>query len=200
MFPLGTVLVPSLPLALQVFEDRYRILVQHCLSEDRELGIVLIERGSEVGGQDVRSDVGTLARINAATELPDGRWAIRVVGVRRLRVSSWLPDDPYPRAQVEDWPDTAPGPGCNHKLAQTVARLRQALALAGEAGDLVAPATITLSDDCILASHQAVALAPIGPLDQHRLLAAPTPDARLDDLDALLVETIEVLRFRLSEG
>ncbi|MEN3314917.1 MAG: uncharacterized protein V7605_1151, partial [Acidimicrobiaceae bacterium] len=54
MFPLGTVLFPGLALPLHVFEPRYQSLVQACLDGDGHFGIVLIERGSEVGGGDVR--------------------------------------------------------------------------------------------------------------------------------------------------
>src|SRR5436190_21485028 len=109
MFPLGSVLMPSTFLPLHVFEPRYRALVHDCLAGEGEFGVVLIARGSEVGGQDVRTDVGTVARIVPAQELPDGRWAIAAVGVRRARVVRWLPDGPYPMAEVEDWPDVDPG-------------------------------------------------------------------------------------------
>ncbi len=200
MFPLGSVLVPSLALPLHVFEPRYRALVQTCLAGDREFGVVLIERGSEVGGDDVRSDVGTVARITEAAELPDGRWALGAVGVRRLRVRAWLPDDPYPQADVDDWPDAEAGPECADRAAAVVARLRQALALAAEAGDAVAPATIGLSDDPVLVGHQAAAIAPIGPLDQQRLLRSATPEDRLEALDELLIDAIEVLGLRLAGG
>jgi len=36
MFPLGTVLFPSILLPLHVFEPRYRALARHCLDGDRE--------------------------------------------------------------------------------------------------------------------------------------------------------------------
>ena len=101
MFPLGSVLVPSGGLPLHVFEPRYRTLVHDCLARNWEFGVVLIARGSEVGGADVRTDVGTAARIVESAELPDGRWALVAVGVRRIRVQRWLEDDPYPRADVE---------------------------------------------------------------------------------------------------
>jgi len=198
MFPLGTVLVPSAGLPLHVFEPRYRALVHDCLAGDQEFGVVLIERGSEVGGQDVRSDVGTVARILQAQELPDGRWAIAAVGVRRVRVVRWLPDDPYPVADVEDWPD--PDPTADHAdaLTEGLSLLRRSLGLAAEAGDEVPPATIELSDDPVLAGYQAMAVAPIGPLDRHRLLAAETPDARIAELADLLRDAIEVLELRLG--
>ncbi len=200
MFPLGTVLLPSAVIPLHVFEPRYRALVHDCLAGDREFGIVLIARGSEVGGEDERTDAGTVARIVEAVELPDGRWAIGAVGTRRVRIAAWLPDEPYPRAEVQDWPDAAPGADHGAALEHTVGLLRRALALASEAGDQSAPATIELSDDPVLAGYQAAAVAPIGPHDRQRLLVAPTPDDRLALLDVLLEDAIEVLQLRLAEG
>src|SRR5690606_29548107 len=100
MFPLGSVLVPGMVLPLHVFEPRYRALVRDCLAGDGEFGVVLIARGSEVGGGDVRTDAGTLARIVRVDEADDGRFAVVAVGLRRIRVVRWLDDDPYPRAEL----------------------------------------------------------------------------------------------------
>ena len=199
MFPLGTVLFPSAVLPLHVFEPRYRAMVRDCLAADREMGVVLIARGSEVGGDDVRTDVGTVARLVEAQELPDGRWALVAVGARRLRVERWMPDDPYPIAEIEDWPDPEPGPDLADRTAGVQARLRTVLALAAEAGDATAPATIDLSPDPVLAGHQMSAVAPLGSLDQQALLGAATPEARLDRLAELLDEVDQVLRMRLAE-
>lgn len=198
MFPLGSVLVPSAGLPLHVFEPRYRQLVQDCLAGSRDFGVVLIDRGSEVGGDDARTDIGTVAHIAEAVELPDGRWAVVAVGVRRLRVTAWLPDDPYPQAEVEDWPDPAPGPGHPEALAAVVGQLRRCLAMAAEAGDPTAPATIELSEDPVLAGYQVATVGPFGPHDQQRLLSAPTPDERLKRLAALLEDAALVLDLRLG--
>ncbi len=201
MFPLGSVLVPSAGLPLHVFEPRYRSLVTDCLAATREFGVVLIERGSEVGGDDQRCAVGTVARIVEAAELPDGRWAVVAVGVRRVRVERWLPDEPYPIADVMDWPDPDPGPDHDELLRSVLGQLRRCLALATEAGDATAPATIELSDDPVLAGYQAAAVAPLGPLDQQRLLCAATPDDRLALLGELLDDAALVLQLRLgSDG
>ncbi len=198
MFPLGSVLVPSAGLPLHVFEDRYRQMVRDCLAGDEHFGVVLIERGSEVGGADVRSQVGTIARIVEAVELDDGRWAVGAIGVRRLRVAHWLPDDPYPRAEVEPWDDPSPDDAYPQAVAAAVMVLRRALGLAAEAGDPVAPATIELASDPVVAGYQAVAVAPLGPHDQQRLLSAPTPDDRIRDLVGMLEDEIEVLELRLG--
>ena len=81
-------------------------MVQDCLATDEpEFGVVLIDRGHEVGGGDVRRAVGTVARMLQVAQLDGGRYAIVAVGTRRIRVDEWLPDDPYPRADVSDWPD-----------------------------------------------------------------------------------------------
>jgi uncharacterized protein len=198
MFPLGSVLFPSLVLPLHIFEPRYRALVRDVLAGSREFGVCLIERGAEVGGDDVRTDVGTVARVHEATELPDGRWAVVAIGTRRIRVTRWLPDDPYPRAEVEDHPDPAPTAEDDARLAPVVTRLRNALAKAGELGDTRTPATIELADDTVVASHQASALAPIATIDQHALLAAPTVGERLARLDDLLADAVVLLDLRLG--
>lgn len=197
MFPLGSVLLPTMVLPLHIFEPRYRALIRDVLDGDREFGVCLIARGQEVGGGDVRTDVGTVARVHEASELDDGRWAVLTVGVRRIRVARWLDDDPYPRADVVDHPDPDPGPDEVDRLDGVIALLRSALARAAEAGDPVPPATVELSDDPVLASHQAVALAPIATIDRHALLAADTVGVRLARLEDLLSDALEVLDLRL---
>ncbi|HEX9991898.1 MAG TPA: LON peptidase substrate-binding domain-containing protein [Acidimicrobiales bacterium] len=200
MFPLGTVLFPTVVLPLHVFEPRYRALTRDCLAGGREFGVVLIERGSEVGGGDVRTDVGCVARIAEASELDDGRWVLAAVGTRRIRVTSWLPDDPYPMAEVEDWEDGPAGGDLDGRLGEVVGDLRRVLALAAELGRPAAPATVELSPDPALATFQAAAVAPVGPADRQRLLAAPGPSERLDLLAAQLVEQAEVLTAQLRRG
>jgi len=197
MFPLGSVLFPTMVLPLHVFEPRYRALVRDVLDGDGEFGVCLIERGHEVGGDDVRTGIGTVARVHDAQELPDGRWAVVAVGDRRLRVERWLPDDPYPRAEVGDLPDPVPTPEELERLPAVVSALRTALARAAEAGDPVPPATVALADDPVLASHQVAALAPIATIDRQALLAAETVGVRLARLEAALADAVELLDLRL---
>jgi Lon protease-like protein len=201
MFPLGSVLFPSVFLPLHVFEERYRQLTRDCLAGDREFGVVLIERGSEVGGDDVRTDVGTVARIVEAAEFEDGRWALSTVGSRRIRVDRWLPDDPYPRAEVSDWPgdETAPGPE-GPGLDEVTASLRQVLGMAAELGEALAPATLELSADPSLATYQMAAVAPIGPLDRLRVLSTDGAAERVALLAGLIAEAADLLEARLRFG
>ena len=198
MFPLGSVLVPGMVLPLHVFEPRYQRLVEDCLAGEAEFGVVLIERGSEVGGGELRRDVGTVARILEAVRFDDGRWGLGCVGVRRIRVEHWLPDDPYPRAEVLDWDDEEATGAVVENLASVTVALRRVLATATELGEAVTPATIELSEDPVLASYQATAVAPFGPADMHSLLVEAGPDARLARLESMLEEEAGYLDQRLA--
>ena len=204
MFPLGGVLFPSVVLPLHVFEPRYRAMVQHLLSGEvePEFGVVLIERGSEVGGGDERTSVGTVARIAEAGELPDGRWALATFGVRRLRVVAWLPDDPWPRALVEDLPDlpSADPDAAAARWDALRALVRRTLGLAAELGEAPAAATLELADEPGLGTFQAAAVSPLGPADEQRVLAAEGVDERLDLLEVMVAEQAEVLELRLRMG
>ena len=106
MFPLESVLLPGDDLPLRIFEPRYSELVRDCLdSAEPRFGVVLISRGREVGGGDRRCDVGTLARIAECVDAGAGRYVLRCRIGERFKVSEWLPDDPYPRALAQLWPD-----------------------------------------------------------------------------------------------
>jgi Lon protease-like protein len=200
MFPLGTVLLPGEFLPLHVFEPRYRTLVHDCLKGAPEFGVVLIVRGSEVGGGDVRAQVGTIARLVEAVELPDGRFAINCAGTRRVRVQRWLDDDPYPRADVDDWKDESLDTFDPDALVAVERTLRRVLALAAEMGDPVARVATEISDDPVLATYHLCALAPLGPADRYQLLTRAGPSERLELLTTLLAEIEADLVLRLEGG
>ena len=200
MFPLGTVLFPHMVLPLHVFEPRYREMTADCLRHGQQFGVVLIERGSEVGGGDVRFGVGTAARIVEAARFPDGSWALVCVGTRRLQVCTWLPDDPYPLALVEDKADAGLDAAGLDALAVAEREVRRALALASELDEAVAPANTDLDPDPSVATWQLSALAPLGPVDKQRVLEEDDSGARLQLLAGLASEAAAALAYRLSGG
>jgi hypothetical protein len=205
MFPLGTVLLPFAHLPLHIFEPRYRALVKDVLASDGEFGVVLIERGQEVGGGDVRFGVGTVARIVQSAELPDGRWLVDAVGTERFRITEWLPEDPYPLALVEALEDEPPNAepeiegeiGERRKAVEQV--LRQVLALQVELGFPAPSAVRTLDENPAVAAFEAALLSPIGPMDAQKVLEAPGTVARLALLESLLTEAREFLSNRIAE-
>ena len=206
VFPLGTVLLPRAHLPLHIFEPRYRTLVKDCLAGDGEFGVVLIERGQEVGGGDVRFGVGTVARIVQTAELPDGRWLVDAVGAGRFRVTEWLPEEPYPQAMVEAFDDEA-GDADPKGAAEAAQRrtaverlLRQVLALQVELGFPAPSAVRTLDEDPAAAAFEAALLSPLGPLDSQKLLEAPGTVARLALLETMLGDARDLLAQRIGEA
>lgn len=203
MFPLGTVLLPYGVLPLHVFEQRYRKLMADILDDGAggsastpEMGIVLIERGHEVGGGDQRSRLGTVARIVRAEQFPDGRWFLLAAGTSRFEVLAWMPDDPYPVADVDELGDDAWDPSCDEMLRVAEREVRRALALAGELGEPVSHPE--LSSDPMAASWQLCSAVPVGPLDRQRLLCAPGVAERLELVTALAKDASALLAFRLG--
>ncbi len=203
MFPLGTVLFPHAVLPLHVFEPRYRALTRAVLDGDQEFGVVLIERGSEVGGGDVRFDVGTVAHIVQASELADGRFALAVVGVSRFRVDQWLPDEPYPRAEIvvlddDNHADATPAAAAAALVDPVVATLREVYELFGRVHAVATSAPSDFSPDPEQASFEVAAAAALGPLDAQRVLEIPDTGARLRVLSELLVDHAALLRSQLG--
>ena len=214
MFPLGSVLLPGGVLPLHVFEPRYRDMIRDCLRADGdpEFGQALISHGWETGGGDDRVMVGTVAQMLQVDAIDENRYALVAVGTRRIRINAWLPDDPYPIADVDDWPDEDPdSPGLALEVAASRSRVLAARALAaqvvdrlgdgaglGDLGASVGSVDDDISDDPLLATYHLATLAPIGPADRFRLLAAAGPAIRLDLLDEILDDVEAMLRFRLS--
>ena len=198
MFPLQSVLVPAAPLPLHIFEPRYRALMDDVMNTaEPAFGVVLIERGSEVGGGDVRTRVGTLARVAEAEHLADGRWALVAVGARRIEVVEWLPDDPYPVAIVIDRTEGQWDQRSDELLAAVEPDVRDALALRAELGDRAVPATVELAGEPSTRAWQLVAIAPIPVIDRQTLLLIDDPASRLLRLRELVAEEAAVLAQRM---
>jgi len=205
MFPLGSVLLPSMVLPLHVFEDRYRRMLDDVMrSVTTDFGVVLIERGSEVGGGEVRLDVGCTARVLEVGRVLDGRLAVVCVGEQRIRVTEWLDDSPYPIARTRVWPDpeiaAADLPTVHATSARVEAAVRRVAALGSELGGPGLTEPLELSDDPSIRSHQLGVLSPLGPLDRYSVLCAPGVPERLDLLSELLADQELLLRGRLTLG
>lgn len=201
MFPLQSVLFPGIVLPLHVFEPRYRQLIKDLSSGPSNFGVVLIARGSEVGGGDQRCEVGTMARLAERISLDDGTSVILAVGVSRIRVRNWLPDDPYPMALVEDLFDPAPiGDELSAQVADLEKRLRYLLLLKDEiAMSSEIPVQIALSSDRIEALWQMCAIAPIQTLDQQKLLCQDEPIRRAEMLGDLIDDAISLFEGQLRD-
>nr|WP_231747320.1 LON peptidase substrate-binding domain-containing protein [Auraticoccus cholistanensis] len=179
MFPLGTVLLPHLPLALRLFEPRYLDMVTDLVdSGELVFGVVLIERGQEVGGGDERFDVGTLAHVvdaaRGATTI-----GITAVGTDRFVVERWLEDDPYPRAEVRLLEPLRWDPGLAPLRERVEEVVRRSLAVASEYAEPPFDPDVVLSDDPLEASWQLAGISPVPELDQLGFLQAESVEQLL---------------------
>lgn len=195
MFPLGSVLFPAMPLALRVFEERYLKMMGAILdAEEPVFGVVLIERGSEVGGGDQRFEVGTTARV-LQIEAPDGPLQVVAKGDRRFRVIDWLDEDPYPRAEVEfleDFPTDEVEPSA---LESTEKVVRDTLAYLLELDlSIPWPTDIELADDPVSRAWQLAGIAPLGTLDHQDLLESEDVSSLLREVEHTVTGALEVFK------
>jgi Lon protease-like protein len=207
MFPLQSALLPDEDLPLQIFEPRYAALVRDCIRDkDPRFGVVLISQGREVGGGEVRCDVGTVARITECVDIAgSGRFVLRCRTGERIKVCEWLPDDPYPRAVVQAWPDELGWPVSAGQLEELEDRVMALFERIAAARDFSLPereVVLGTDADIVDPGERLYALAsrvPIGPADRYSVLAAPTAAERLTALSEAVDSVAAVIEFQLSE-
>ncbi|MRJ75733.1 peptidase S16 [Aeromicrobium sp. SMF47] len=196
MFPLGSVLFPAMPLPLRIFEDRYLQMLQDVLvQEPAEFGVVLIERGHEVGGGEHRFATGTVAQVVEVGE-GDGFISLLAQGGRRFEVVEWLPEAPYPRATVRLRPALEWDERWRDRFDEVEELVRVTMARISEFEEQRWSSTIGLADEPLAALWQLAAIAPIGAYDQLSLLAATSVEGLLD---AVATATVEAAELRLPD-
>jgi Lon protease-like protein len=95
LFPLGIVALPTESVPLHIFEDRYRTMIERCLDEQREFGIVWL-------AEDELKPIGCACAIDKVLErTEDGRMNILARGTRPFRLLERQEDLPYPAGVVE---------------------------------------------------------------------------------------------------
>ena len=194
IFPLNSVLVPNQELALHIFEPRYRKLVEDCIAVDAEFGVVLIERGHEVGGGDVRVTLGTVAKIFELGQFPDGRYQLMAGGKQRFKVIQWLPDNPYAQAIVEYWYDPEVGPEGVELYTQAITAMRVYLRALVRLGHPVDPDT-TIATDLVMGGYDMINAAPLGDLDRYAATFAESVEGRFTMLTDMFNDGLAATEF-----
>lgn len=202
MFPLSAVLYPWATLPLHVFEPRYRALAADCLAGDRQFGVVLIDRGSEVGGGDHRVGVGTVAHIVNSSTFDDGRRLLLTRGCDRFRVVEWLEEDPYPVAAVTEIPDVPVTPALSTTdIQRTETAVRRCRGLLSELGTAL---PMPFEEEPVGGQEEQLwrlcQMAPCGALDSQRLLETDDPRARASLLVDLVEATADDVERLLASG
>jgi Lon protease-like protein len=199
MFPLSTVLLPGMPLSLRIFEERYLKLLGDLIAEENpEFGVVLIEKGPEVGGGEKRLPIGTIASVIDIGTL-EQFYGIESVGSQRFRVNAWLPDDPYPMADIDFLPDLIWDDSLMPARVHLETKVRKLLAFASEFGDLQYGSDTELSDDPMDACWQLAGVLPVGQLDQLDLLNSQSADELISRTYEIVTTLDKTLQEMMSQ-
>jgi Lon protease-like protein len=197
LFPLGTVLVPGMPLTLHVFEPRYRQLVADLLNGEGSgapaFGVVALRQGFEVGELADVHDVGTTARVTDVLPHPDGRCDLAAVGERRFVIHSLDTDSrPYLVATVSYLaePDGELRPGAVAAVRRAwQLHLRSLAALSGQAVELPEPPA-----DARELSYAVAQLGTLPVADRQLLLTSGDTAQRLSAARSILRRESELIR------
>ena len=189
LFLLHTALLPTTDLGLHVFEDRYRSLVAHSLSNGHTFGVVLIKQGREVGGPAKPHRIGTLAQITGYAKLPDGRYLLEVEGTRRFRITNSQQNGSYPSGRVHWLAEPIGNFGRARAASRDVSRLFHLYRAQSGDGDLY----VHLPVDPVARSYVVAAGLRIDPYEKQQLLEMESAEQRLGAERDILEREIALL-------
>jgi Lon protease-like protein len=181
LFPLGMAAVPHEVVPLHIFEDRYKAMIEECLAEEREFGIVW-------AAEDGLKANGCAMEVTDVLEThDDGRLDILTRGTRPFRILEEHFDHVYPAGAVEfldDRDEPADGP--------TVEAAHEAY------GSLVTEATDKILEPEVLeplTSYEMAATVDFGMEAKQGLLDLRSENARLRLVTRLFRAALKRLEF-----
>ena len=181
LFPLPIVLVPSERIPLHIFEPRYRELIDECVENSEEFGLVLS------AGDGAVHEIGTRAAVAQVLEvLEDGSMNIVVEGGERFRLLELTSGRSFTTGLVEPVEDEDEPP-----LEADVVRATEAFSELAEAAesDVDLPDPASPRYDFELAARVDFAVDA-----KQELLAMTSPRARMQALIRLLETAVEAVR------
>ena len=178
IFPLPLVLLPTELAPLHIFEERYKLMINECLDESAEFGIVWL-------GEDGLAEIGCTARVTELIDrMDDGRMNILVRGGKPFRLLRRVDDLAYPAGDVEMLEDEANASQSHAEAARNVY------------AEVVEKATDQRPEDEDLAEMDAYGMAAtieLEPALKQKLLDSRSEDERLDIVEELFQKAVERL-------
>jgi len=188
LFPLGIVALPGESVPLHIFEDRYKRMIERCLSADpssveREFGIVWLS-------DEELKEVGCACEIERVLErMDDGRLNILARGTRPFRLLERQDDLPYPAGVVEFLTDEAAEEQADaDEVAGTSAR-----ELYGELVEQATDRTLSAEEVGAMDAYEMAGTVEFGTDAKQELLELRSENARLRLLALLLRAAIKRL-------
>lgn len=174
LFPLQVVLFPGSEMPLHIFEPRYRRMVGEAAEEGSEFGIVAAQ------GQTIEVVGCTAIPEEVTHRYDDGRFDVRIRGVRRFRTEQLEQSDEVLRATVDYFDDE---PGLPIEASEVEKLYRLAVEAAGLAG--VKIASVPAADDPT-PSFRAAEILPLELQFKQQLVTSRSERQRIAKLTAHL--------------
>jgi uncharacterized protein len=196
LFPLNTVLFPGVPMQLNIFESRYKLLVRYCLEKNEPFGVVLIRKGMEALGPLAEPyPIGCTARIVEIEPLENGNMNLTALGDERFEIKELDFSMPYLVGKVEAMPlvsehamDELPG---SRLLEDWMKEYLSVLASIGETTlDLNA---LEFPNEPVPLLYLGASLLQLPAVEKQPLLSAPTAVDLLDEVTRLYRRETSVL-------
>jgi hypothetical protein len=189
VFPLqGALLLPGGQLPLNIFEPRYRAMIEDAMGGPRVIGMIqpTTKERTEADDKPGLHRTGCVGKITSFTETSDGRYLINLTGVCRFDVKRELPTMRGYRRVEPDFAGylgdfEAPGENAFDRGA-LVAALKAYLARNEYAADWKAVEETCTADLVVLLA----AMCPFSAIEKQALLEAPNAAERARTLTALL--------------
>jgi Lon protease-like protein len=177
LFPLDIVALPSENVPLHIFEDRYRTMIEECVKEGREFGIVWM-------ADDELKPIGCACTVEQVLDrMEDGRMNILARGTRPFRLIERQDDLPYPAGVVEflDEPEEPADPEATRTTRELYAKLVE------QATD----SSLTAEEMAALDAYRMAATVEFGADAKQELLELRSETARLNLLTMLFRAAIK---------
>ena len=193
VFPLSQVLFPAMPLALHIFEDRYKEMLRDLPHVNNRFVVALIHEGVEAGGEADPYSIGCIAKATQLQPLPGGTFFARALGQERVRIESLdRLTKPYLLGSVSPLPEdpTPPDPALLNRVSRSFAEYARLLvSLSGETLE-----GVDLPTDPLTLSSLVASMLQVPPEKKQVLLELPGSAARLQSEAAILRVELPLLR------
>jgi len=189
-----TVVFPDSMIPLAIGQERSIRLVDEAVANDRPIALVTSREGDdEAQSADDLYSVGTAAVIHKMIRVPDGTLRILVQGLRRVRLTRIVQDDPYLVGEFEELPDVITREKEIAALARNVEALfSRIIALVPYLPDELQLAATNAEEPSALANLIATTMR-LKTAEKQELLEEADVEARLRQLTVILNRELELL-------
>jgi ATP-dependent Lon protease len=192
----STVVFPRIFIPLSVGRRRSLQLLEDLSGAERHIAVAtqLDETAEEVGFKDIHH-IGAMVRVQHMLKLPDGTVQLAVLGLRRIRLTSALTEDPYLTCAVEMLPEstgTIPALEREALLRRAISSFQQLVTLAPHLPAELSSGAAAIDDPLHLAYYIANHIR-LTTEQRQEILELDTAKAKIERLLGHMSHELEVL-------